>query len=91
MKKVGRTVYGSGDTIVKKTSLFFSGSHVGGGGGGGLYAVYILVIRLLKVLLYLNQNHLYAMFGINILRNGKVMLCYFSQPSQFAVLKKSSL
>ena len=36
MKKVGRNVYGSGDTIVTKTSHFFSGSHVGGGGGGGL-------------------------------------------------------
>ena len=34
MKKVGRNVYGSGDTIVTKTSHFFSGSHVGGGGGG---------------------------------------------------------
>ena len=33
LKKVGRNVYGSGDTIVTKTSHFFSGSHVGGGGG----------------------------------------------------------
>ena len=37
MKKVGRTVYGSGDTLVlKKLAIFFSGPHVG---GGGLYAI----------------------------------------------------
>ena len=39
MKKVGRTVYGSGDTIVKKTSHFFQDLTLGaegGGGGGGL-------------------------------------------------------
>ena len=40
--------------------------------------------------LYLNQNHLYAMFGINILRNGKVMLICFivPQPSQFLRIEK---
>ena len=39
MKKVGRNVYGSGDTIVTKTSHFFQGLTLGAEGGGGLYAV----------------------------------------------------
>ena len=38
MKKVGRNVYGSGDTIVTKTSRFFQGLTLGAE-GGGLYAV----------------------------------------------------
>ena len=32
-QNIGRTVYGSRGTIVKKTSHFFSESHFGGGGG----------------------------------------------------------
>ena len=36
LKKVGRTVYGSGDTIVKKTSHFFQGLALGAEGGEGL-------------------------------------------------------
>ena len=39
MKKVGCNVYGSGDTIVTKTSHFFQGLTLGAEGGGGLYAV----------------------------------------------------
>ena len=35
MKKVGRNVYGSGDTIVTKTSHFFQGLTLGAEGGGG--------------------------------------------------------
>ena len=38
LKKVGRNVYGSGDTIVTKTSHFFQGLTLGAE-GGGLYAV----------------------------------------------------
>ena len=34
MKKVGRNVYGSGDTIVTKTSHFFQGLTLGAEGGG---------------------------------------------------------
>ena len=34
MKKVGSNVYGSGDTIVTKTSHFFQGLTLGAEGGG---------------------------------------------------------
>ena len=34
LKKLGRNVYGSGDTIVTKTSQFFQGLTLGAEGGG---------------------------------------------------------
>ena len=43
MKKVGRNVYGSGDTIVTKTSHFFQGLTLGAKGGGGACTRYFTV------------------------------------------------
>ena len=49
LKKVGRNVYGSGDTIVTKTSHFFQGLTLGAEGGGGACTRYFTVHTLQSV------------------------------------------
>ena len=56
MKKVGRNVYGSGDTIVTKTSHFFQGLTLGAEGGGACTRYFTVYSKDLNVYLFLYDN-----------------------------------
>ena len=56
MKKVGRNVYGSGDTIVKKTSHFFQGLTLGAEGGGACMRYFTVVAGVICDQQIVTQN-----------------------------------